>query len=116
MEDHPLVEYFNETDWVFNAEDQHHEQFENIKLQFEPYQVNLCVPLQHEHDLEGFILLGEPVNPNESLNFEDFDLMKVLARQATSVLLSAKLSAQLSTAQEMAAIGMVTFESEIDAP
>ncbi len=105
---HPLVEYFNETDWVFNTEDQHASQFDKMKHQLEASQVKLCVPLQYEQHLEGFILLGDSVNSAETLNFEDFDLMKVLASQATSVLLSSKLSAQLSTAQEMAAIGKVS--------
>jgi putative PEP-CTERM system histidine kinase len=105
---HPLIGYFNETDWVFNAADKHPEQFDGLKRQFEPFKVQLCVPLQYEGDLEGFIMLGEAVNPGEKLNFEDYDLMKVLASQATSVLLSLKLSAQLSTAQEMAAIGRVS--------
>lgn len=108
FENHPLTDYFNETDWVFNIDDQHSPQFDKIKHQFEPFKVKLCVPLQYEHDLEGFILLGDPVNPDEILNYEDYDLMKVLASQATSVLLSLKLSAQLSTAQEMAAIGKVS--------
>lgn len=108
LKNHPLVDYFNETDWVFNVEDQHVPNIDKIKHQFETLKVKLCVPLQYEQDLEGFILLGEPVNPGETLNFEDYDLMKVLASQATSVLLSAKLSAQLSTAQEMAAIGKVS--------
>ena len=106
--DHPLVGYFNETDWVFNATDIHPVQFDGLKRQFESFKVQLCVPLQYEGDLEGFIMLGEAVNPGENLTFEDFDLMKVLARQATSVLLSSKLSAQLSMAQEMAAIGKVS--------
>ena len=106
--DHPLIGYFNETDWVFNIADTHPNQFDSLKRQFEPFKVQLCVPLQYEGDLEGFIMLGEAVNPDEKLNFEDYDLMKVLASQATSVLLSLKLSAQLSIAQEMAAIGRVS--------
>lgn len=104
---HPLVGYFSQTDWVFNAADPHPADFDSFKRQFEAFRVQLCVPLQYERDLEGFILLGEAVNPGEKLTFEDYDLMKVLASQATSVLLSLKLSAQLSTAQEMAAIGKV---------
>jgi putative PEP-CTERM system histidine kinase len=106
--DHPLILYFNETDWVFNVDDQLSSQFNKIKHQFEPFKVKLCVPLQYEQNLQGFVLLGEAVNPDETLNFEDFDLMKVLASQATSMLLSLKLTAQLSTAQEMAAIGKVS--------
>ena len=108
LKDHPLVAYFNETDWVFNIEDQHSSQFDKIKHQLEHFKVKLCVPLQYEQNLEGFLLLGEAVNPEETLNYEDYDLMKVLASQATSVLLSLKLSAQLSLAQEMAAIGKVS--------
>ncbi|MGK2907414.1 MAG: XrtA/PEP-CTERM system histidine kinase PrsK [Desulfuromonadales bacterium] len=108
LSNHPLVVYFNETNWVFNADDTHPDQLDSIKRQFEPFKVQLCIPLQYEGNLEGFILLGEAINPGEKLIFEDYDLMKVLARQATSVLLSLKLSAQLSTAQEMAAIGKVS--------
>jgi hypothetical protein len=48
------------------------------------------------------------VNPGETLIFEDYDLMRVLASQATSALLSVKLSSQLSSAQEMMAIGKVS--------
>jgi hypothetical protein len=58
--------------------------------------------------LEGFIALGAAINPEESLIYEDYDLMRVLASQATSALLSLKLSSQLYTAQEMAAIGKVS--------
>jgi len=105
---HPLVSYFNETDRVFNADDKHPSQFDCVKRQFEPFLVQLCVPLQYEGDLEGFILLGESLHPDEKIDFEDYDLMKVLASQATSMLLSLKLSAQLSTAQEMVAIGKVS--------
>jgi putative PEP-CTERM system histidine kinase len=108
LSNHPLVVYFNGTNWVFNTDDKHPDQFDSIKLQFESFKVQLCVPLQYEGSLEGFILLGEAVNPGEKIIFEDYDLMKVLASQATSVLLSLKLSAQLSTAQEMAAIGKVS--------
>jgi putative PEP-CTERM system histidine kinase len=108
FKDHPLVAYFKETDWVFNTDDQHSSPFDKIKDEFAPFGIKLCVPLQHEQNLEGFIMLGEAVNPGETLNFEDYDLMKVLASQATSMLLSLKLSAQLSTAQEMAAIGKVS--------
>jgi hypothetical protein len=105
---HPLVDYFSETDRVFNVADPLPAHFDGIKCQFGPFKVQLCVPLQYDGNLEGFILLAEAVNPGEKLTFEDYDLMKVLASQATSVLLSLKLSAQLSTAQEMAAIGRVS--------
>jgi putative PEP-CTERM system histidine kinase len=108
LKDHPLLTYLNETNFVFNTGDQHSSEFDKIKLQFETFKVELCVPLKHEQNLEGFILIGEAINTEDRLIFEDYDLMKVLARQATSVLLTLKLSAQLSTAQEMATIGKLS--------
>ena len=107
---HPLVVYLNQDNWVFNSDDHHSSQLDSVKQQFEVFKVKLCVPLKYEHDLEGFIFLGETIHKDNDLIFEDYDLMKVLARQATSVLLVLKLSTQLSNTQEMAAIGkMSTF-------
>ncbi len=106
---HPLPVYFGETEgWVFNIVDTHAPSLDDIKRQLEPFKVELCVPLQYEQNLEGFIMLGEAAHSGETLIYEDFDLMKVLASQATSVVLSLKLAEQLSTAQEMAAIGRVS--------
>jgi len=105
---HSLIEYFDGKDWIFNLEDSHPPAFDQVRHQLESFKVKLCVPLRHEQTLEGFILLAEPLNPDEPLNFEDYDLMKMLARQATSVLLSLKLSAQLSAARELTALGKVS--------
>jgi putative PEP-CTERM system histidine kinase len=66
------------------------------------------VPLLFEATLEGFIALGERINPDEEMSYEDYDLMRVLARQATSSILNLRLSRQLSTAQELAAIGKIS--------
>ena len=106
---HPLPLYLGETEeWIYNAADSHEPSLKDFKLQLEPFKVELCVPLKYEQSLEGFIMLGEAAHSGESLSYEDFDLMKVLASQATAVVLSLKLSEQLSTAQEMAAIGRVS--------
>ncbi len=105
---HSLIEYFDGKNWIFNLDDSHPPAFDQVKHQFESFKLKLCVPLQHEQALEGFILLSEPLNPDEALNYEDYDLMKMLSRQATSVLLSLKLSAQLSAARELAALGKVS--------
>lgn len=107
-QNHVLMRYFDDRDWVFNAADDHPAEFDTILRQFESFAVQLCVPLRYEQNLEGFLLLAVPVNPKEILTYEDYDLMKMLARQATSVLLGLKLSAQLSSAQEMAALGKVS--------
>ena len=107
--DHPLPAYLRETeDRVFNTADTHVPSLDSIKRQLEPFKVEFCVPLQYEQNLQGFIMLGEAAHSGEVLIYEDFDLMKVLASQATSVVLNLKLAEQLSTAQEMAAIGRVS--------
>ena len=93
--DHPLPAYLSETeDWVFNTADTHVPSLDSIKSQLEPFKVEFCVPLQYEQNLQGFIMLGEAVHSGEALIYEDFDLMKVLASQATSVVLNLKLAEQ----------------------
>jgi len=104
----PFAAFLTDRDWVFNVADDNPADLNEVLLFCQEHEFTLAVPLLFEKSLEGFIFLGRPTNPNEQLNYEDFDLMKMLARQATSTLLSLKLSAQLSSAQEMAAMGRVS--------
>ncbi len=104
----PFADFLTDRDWVFNVADDNPANLNEVLLFCQEHEFTLAVPLLFEKSLEGFIFLGRPTNPNEQLNYEDFDLMKMLARQATSTLLSLKLSAQLSSAQEMAAMGRVS--------
>lgn len=66
------------------------------------------VPLFINDTMDGFIVLGKPLNKNETYNHEDFDLMKTLAKQASSALLNLRLSDQLACSREMAAIGKIS--------
>ena len=66
------------------------------------------VPLANNRFTEGFIVLGKPINSGEVYSFEDFDLMKTLARQATATLMNLRLSEQLARAREMEALGKVS--------
>ena len=66
------------------------------------------MPMNFENCLEGFIVLGRWINPDEKVIYEDFDLMKILARQAINSLMGRKLSEQLSSQREMAAIGKIS--------
>ncbi len=70
--------------------------------------ISFVVPLFLNNAMDGFIVLGKPVNRNEVYIYEDFDLMKTLARQASSALLNLRLSAQLVRAREMEALGKVS--------
>jgi hypothetical protein len=96
------------TDWIYNVLDKHDNKLIETNTQLVAKGIFLCVPLRFEDKLEGFIGLGAAVNPSEVLIYEDYDLMRILASQATSALLSINLSNQLFCAQEMAAIGKVS--------
>jgi putative PEP-CTERM system histidine kinase len=66
------------------------------------------VPLFMNDEVDGFILLGSPQNPEEIYTYEDFDLMRTLAKQTSSALLNLRLSDQLACSRELAAIGKVS--------
>jgi putative PEP-CTERM system histidine kinase len=106
--DSMLIKGMIGTDWIYNVHDKHDEEMVETDAQLIAKGIFLCVPLRFEDNLEGFIGLGRAVNPSEVLIFEDYDLMRILASQATSALLSINLSNQLFSAQEMAAIGKVS--------
>jgi len=67
-----------------------------------------AIPLFMNARMEGFIIVGRPLNPDETYDYEDFDLMRTLARQASSALLNLRLSEQLARSREMAAVGRVS--------
>jgi putative PEP-CTERM system histidine kinase len=83
-------------------------QGEKLRQFFAANHATFVIPLLVKQELDGFIMLGKPVNRQEIYRYEDFDLMKTLARQATSALLNIRLSDQLARSREMAAIGKVS--------
>ncbi len=75
---------------------------------FATIEAAFLIPLFVKEDLVGFLVTGRPLSREETYGYEDFDLMKTLARQASSALLNLRLSEQLAQAREMAAIGRVS--------
>ena len=67
----------------------------------------LAVPLAANGELEGIILLGGQLT-HEELTYEDFDVMKSLAKQSSLSLRIFKLSEELSQAREMAAVARMS--------
>ena len=69
----------------------------------------LCflVPLVSNNLLDGFIIMGTQINPDERYNYEDYDLMQTLAQQASSTLLNLRLTDELALAKEMEALGRI---------
>ena len=55
----------------------------------------IAVPLDHQGELEGFVLLARPLI-TRALDWEDFDLLKVAGRQAASHLAEARRSEALA--------------------
>ncbi len=66
------------------------------------------IPLFINEAVDGFLLLGRPHSTEELYTYEDFDLMRTLAKQAASALLNLRLSDQLACERELAAIGKVS--------
>ncbi len=103
-----LVNSFGEEGWIFSSREDHPRVREESGEFLQAHRVSFVVPLRFDRTLEGFIVLGRIINEGEKYTFEDFDLMKMLALQATSTILSMNLSEQLAQSREMAAIGKVS--------
>jgi putative PEP-CTERM system histidine kinase len=104
-----LIAYCKEKGWIFNVKDRDRntEIFDSNKDFFETTKASLIVPLLTGGNVIGFIILGRSFS-NDEYNYEDYDILKTLARQASSAILSAKLSEELAEAREMEAMGRVS--------
>lgn len=105
---HRLLEKMRNRFWVVDLQEEARGEPEDGLRRLQEAGCTLLVPLWFEGELEGFIALGGRLYEGEKLSYEDFDLMKVLAHQATGALLSLKLSCQLDAASEMVALGKVS--------
>lgn len=72
--------------------------------------VSFVIPLLEGELLTGFIVLGEQMVPDEQYRYEDYDLMKTIARQVSVAIQHQRLSEQLTQAKAMEAVGnLATF-------
>ncbi|NCC04273.1 MAG: PEP-CTERM system histidine kinase PrsK [Proteobacteria bacterium] len=67
-----------------------------------------AIPIFREDVLDGFVLLGRPINPREEYDEEDFELMDTMARHISSALLNMRLLDQLARSREMEIMGKVS--------
>ncbi len=102
-----LISFFKEKGWIFNSQDRDHKILEENKEFFEKIDASLVVPLMTNGSVIGFIVLGKFLS-NDTYNYEDYDFLKTLARQATSAVMNARLSEELAEAREMEAIGKIS--------
>ncbi|MEA5114174.1 MAG: XrtA/PEP-CTERM system histidine kinase PrsK [Geobacteraceae bacterium] len=106
--DDDLLQLISQRKWVIHiAEDMPSTNGPQSEY-FHRFSIIFAVPLFHDDRLEGFILLGRPFNKDEAYYYEDYDLMKTLARQASSAVLNLRLTDELSRAREMEAVGRIS--------
>ncbi|MDD2735667.1 MAG: PEP-CTERM system histidine kinase PrsK [Desulfuromonadaceae bacterium] len=105
--DNSLIKLMKERSWVINIRDDSYEILEENGYFFGENSIFIVIPLFNGESLEGFIALGKNINTNESFIYEDYDLMKTIARQASLAIMHQRLSGQISHAREIEAIGNV---------
>jgi putative PEP-CTERM system histidine kinase len=104
----PLINKLKEGEWIVNLKETHPEFSGSLVESLAADGAFLIVPLFFDEELEGFVVLAEQIDPGEVLTYEDYDLLKMLARQSIATVQGLRLSEQLSTARELAAIGKVS--------
>ena len=105
--DNSLVRFLRERAWVINVKDENPGIAEENRLFFEDNKISFIIPLFNGERLEGFITLGHVIKNNEVYIYEDYDLMKTIASQASQAISHQRLSEQITQAREMEAIGNV---------
>jgi putative PEP-CTERM system histidine kinase len=106
--DSRLLARISEKKWVVTIPEEIPDAGEDEGTFLSNHGILFAVPLFHNEVLEGFLLLGRPLSSGELYYYEDFDLMKTLARQASSAILNLRLSDELSQARELEAVGKIS--------
>ncbi len=103
-----LMAFLEKMKWVLDVRDRKCKKIVALSRVFiKETHASVIVPLLNMDDLAGFILLeGAPDEP--AYNYEDYDLLKTLSRQAMSAILIARLSDELTEAREMEAVGRLS--------
>ena len=108
-QDDPLFVPMRAKGWVLNLRQDHPATMGADQARFiDEYKIVLVAPLIMGDRLDGFIMLGNPMDKQESYSFEDYDLIKAMARQVALALLNFRLADQLAQAREMEALGKVS--------
>lgn len=105
--DNSLVLFMKERAWVVSAKDENPEIMEQNAPFFKKNSISFVIPLFSEDQIEGFIVLGSAIKEDEVYIYEDYDLMKTIARQASQAISHQRISEQLSHSREIEAIGNV---------
>jgi putative PEP-CTERM system histidine kinase len=105
--DSSLISFMKTSAWVINVRDDNPEFITEELNFFRQNGISIVIPLFAGESLEGFVALGRPIKANEVYIYEDYDLMKTIARQASLAIMHQRLSERSSHAREIEAIGNV---------
>ncbi len=106
--DNSLIRFMKERAWVVNTKDDNPEITAENSRFFGNNDISFVIPLFASEQLEGFIALGKVIKSNEVYIYEDYDLMKTIARQASLAILHQRLSEQITHARQIEAVGKVS--------
>jgi putative PEP-CTERM system histidine kinase len=107
QEDSPVTSYFQEKRRVYNRESEEYRPTEREVDFLESIGARLAIPLYDADRVIGFVSLGNPL-AEEIYTYEDYDLMKTLASQASLSILNVSFSEELAEARELSAMGQVS--------
>jgi putative PEP-CTERM system histidine kinase len=105
-----LVSYLKRKGWVFCSTDDNPEILAQNRGLLTRHRISFVIPLFEADQLTGFIALGGQVVRDEQYRYEDYDLMKTIASQASIAIQHQRLSEELTRARSMEAVGnLATF-------
>ena len=102
-----LISYFVDRNRVLNPEDGEYECTEEESSFVKLSGASFIVPLIANRTIEGLALLGRQLSGEEYI-YEDYDLMKMLSRQATLSIVNFSLSEELAETREIAAVAKIS--------
>jgi putative PEP-CTERM system histidine kinase len=102
-----LISYFMERGRVFSPLDKEYTPTAEEDSFIRRTGAKLILPLTGNGSIVGLVLFGEQLVREEFI-YEDYDLMKVLARQAALSLINIRLSEELIETREMAAVARIS--------
>jgi putative PEP-CTERM system histidine kinase len=105
--DNSLISFMTKLSWVISIAEDNPEITSEDSRFFRENKISFVVPLFSGDRLEGFIVLGRPIDSKEVYIYEDYDLMKTIARQASLAITHKRLSEQITHAREIEAVGNV---------
>lgn len=102
-----LINYMSNNDWIIDLHEyQLNPAVYSMNVPAEIWNAEkpwLIVPLFLKDELYGFVLISSPLTPVE-LNWENYDMIKIVARQACSYLALAQAQERLAEAKQFEAV------------